>query len=181
MWSAVKQKGTVCTSLNMCTRLKCSVTKSCKFISRVKHHCWHTRSAAGTTVAAHVSMSDDKETGKLWRTCHKTVSRNCFGISVTPIVNRQNSSERLSASLVLASATLLIRAIRVGGLCLQPQKSHVQMTEPLQTSSACHSNGAGAVGTQMDVLVLSTSQEQSLDVLRFPRGCGGRDVLSFAW
>ena len=48
------------------------------------------------------------------------------------------------------------------------------MTEPLQTSSACHSNGARAVGTQMDVHVLSTGQE----LLRFTRGRGGRDVLS---
>ena len=30
------------------------------------------------------------------------------------------------------------------------------MTEPLQTSSACHTNGARAVGTQMDVHVLIT-------------------------
>ena len=51
------------------------------------------------------------------------------------------------------------------------------MTEPLQTSSACHSNGTSAVGTQMNVHVLSTSQKQSLDVLRFTRGCGGCDVL----
>ena len=36
------------------------------------------------------------------------------------------------------------------------KKSHVQMTEPLQTSSACHTNGARAVGTQMDVHVLIT-------------------------
>ena len=53
------------------------------------------------------------------------------------------------------------------------------MTLPLQTPSACHTNGARVVGTQMDVHVLSTSQEQSLDVRRFTRGCGGRDVLSF--
>ena len=48
---------------------------------------------------------------------------------------------------------------RGGSLCLQPRKSHVQMTEALQTPSACHSNGTSAVGTQMDVHVLSTSQE----------------------
>ena len=35
---AVKQKGTVCASRKMCSGLKESVTKSCKFISRVKHH-----------------------------------------------------------------------------------------------------------------------------------------------
>ena len=65
--------------------------------------------------------------------------------------------------------------ILAGGLRLQRQKSQVQMTQPLQTSSACHTNGARAVGTQMDLHVLSTSQEQSLDVLRFTRGCGGRE------
>ena len=38
MWSTVRQKGTVCASRKMCARLKGSVTKSCKFISRVEHH-----------------------------------------------------------------------------------------------------------------------------------------------
>ena len=190
-----------------------SVAKSCKIISRVKHHKQRIMLAPPArlraprpkpldihtvgirfrhvcmqnlmAVAAPVSMSDDTKTGKLWRTCHRTVSRNCFGISVTPIFNRQNSSDRLSAGLVLASATfsgpgtLLVRTFLLAVSACKPQKSLVQMTEPLQTSSACHTNGARAVGTQMDVHVLSTSQEQSLYVLRFTRGCGGRDVLSF--
>ena len=52
-----------------------------------------------------------------------------------------------------------------GSLCLQPQKSHVQIAEALQTSSACHSIGTGAVETQMNVHVLSARHEQSLDVL----------------
>ena len=56
------------------------------------------------------------------------------------------------------------------GLCLQPQKSHVQMTEAWQTSFACHSNGTSAVGTHTNVHVLSARQEHSLDVLRFTRG-----------
>ena len=34
-------------------------------------------------------------------------------------------------------------------------------------------------GTRMDVQVLSTSKDQSLDVLRFTCGCGGRDLFSF--
>ena len=38
MWAVVRQKGTVCASRKMCSKLKGSVTKSCKFISRVKHH-----------------------------------------------------------------------------------------------------------------------------------------------
>ena len=38
VWSDVRQKGTVCASRKICTGLKGSVTKSCKFISRVKHH-----------------------------------------------------------------------------------------------------------------------------------------------
>ena len=38
MWSAVRQTGTVRASRKMCSRLKGSVTKSCKFISSVKHH-----------------------------------------------------------------------------------------------------------------------------------------------
>ena len=37
MWSAVNQKETVRASQKMCSGLKDSVTKSCKFISRVKH------------------------------------------------------------------------------------------------------------------------------------------------
>ena len=37
---------------------------------------------------------------------YRTASRNCFGISVTPIFDGQNSSERLSAGFVLASATV---------------------------------------------------------------------------
>ena len=38
MWSVVRQKGTVRASRKMCSGLKDSVTKSCKFISGVKHH-----------------------------------------------------------------------------------------------------------------------------------------------
>ena len=38
MWSVVRQKQTVRGSRKMCSRLKDSFTKSCKFISRVKHH-----------------------------------------------------------------------------------------------------------------------------------------------
>ena len=38
MWSAVREKGTVRASRKMCSGLKGSVTKSCKFISRVEHH-----------------------------------------------------------------------------------------------------------------------------------------------
>ena len=38
MWSVVRQKETVRASRKMCSGLKDSVTKSCKFISRVKHH-----------------------------------------------------------------------------------------------------------------------------------------------
>ena len=53
------------------------------------------------------------------------------------------------------------------------------MTYSLQTFCACHTNDVRAVGTQIDVHVLSTSQEQSLDVLRFTRDFGDRDVLSF--
>ena len=86
---------------------------------------------------------------------------------------------RFGVSHVFRTKHLADSNVLAGGLCLQPQKPHVQMTEPLQTSSACHSNGTRAVGTQMDVHVLSTSQKQSLDVLRFTRGCGGRDVLCF--
>ena len=71
MWSAVRQKGTGCTSRMMCTGLKGSVTKSCKFISKPNdihavgigiHHVCLQNLMAG---AAHVSMSDDTETGKL--------------------------------------------------------------------------------------------------------------------
>ena len=51
------------------------------------------------------------------------------------------------------------------------------MTEALQTSLVCHSNGTSSVGPQMDVHVLSTSKEHILDVLRFTRGCGGREIL----
>ena len=36
-WPAVRQKGTVRASRKMCSGLKGSVTKPCKFISRVKH------------------------------------------------------------------------------------------------------------------------------------------------
>ena len=36
MWSVVRQKGTVRASRKMCSWLKDSVTKSCKFISGVK-------------------------------------------------------------------------------------------------------------------------------------------------
>ena len=53
----------------------------------------------------------------------------------------------VGVSHVLRTWHLADSNILVGRLCLQPQKSHVQMTEPLQTSSACHSNGARAVGT----------------------------------
>ena len=126
--------------------------------------------------AARVSMSDDTD-----------ASRHCFGISVTPIFDRQNSSERLSANFVFASATfsgpstLLIRTF-VSSILRETLAQMVRLVshlllKPLQTSSACHSSGTRAVGTQTDVHVLSTSQKQSLDVLRFPRGCGGRDVL----
>ena len=66
-----------------------------------------------------------------------------------------------------------------GNLSLQPRTSHVQMTEALQTSCACHSDGTGAVGTQVNVHVLSASLSQSLDVLRSTRGCCGGDVLGF--
>ena len=38
MWLAVGQKETVRVSRKMCSRTKDSVTKSCKFISRVEHH-----------------------------------------------------------------------------------------------------------------------------------------------
>ena len=38
MWSVVRQKGTVRASRKMGSGLKGSVTKSCKFTSRVKHH-----------------------------------------------------------------------------------------------------------------------------------------------
>ena len=38
MWSVVRQKETVRPSRKMCSGLKDSVTKSCKFISWVKHH-----------------------------------------------------------------------------------------------------------------------------------------------
>ena len=38
MWSAVKQKGTTLASWKLCTGLTKSATKSCKFISGVKHH-----------------------------------------------------------------------------------------------------------------------------------------------
>ena len=38
LWSVVRQKGTVRASRKMGSGLKGSVTKSCKFTSRVKHH-----------------------------------------------------------------------------------------------------------------------------------------------
>ena len=38
VWSEVRQKGTVCASRKICTGLKGSVTKSCKFISWGKDH-----------------------------------------------------------------------------------------------------------------------------------------------
>ena len=38
MWSVVRQKETVRASRKVCSGMKDSVTKSCKFISRVKHH-----------------------------------------------------------------------------------------------------------------------------------------------
>ena len=38
VWSVVRQKETVRASRRMCSGLKDSVTKSCKFISRIKHH-----------------------------------------------------------------------------------------------------------------------------------------------
>ena len=38
MWSVVRLKETVRASRKMCSGLKNSITKSCKFISRVKHH-----------------------------------------------------------------------------------------------------------------------------------------------
>ena len=67
-------------------------------------------------VAARVCMSCDTETGNCGELVAK-LHRNCFGICVTPILSRQNSSERLSAGSVLASATfsgpgtLLIRTL----------------------------------------------------------------------
>ena len=88
---------------------------------------------------------------------------------MAPILIRQNSSERLSAGFVFESAkfsdpdTLLIRTRFGGSFSLPPQISHVQMTEALQTSSACHSNGTSAVGTQVNVHVVSASRELSLD------------------
>ena len=94
MWSAVRQKGTVRASRKTCSGLKGPVTKSYKFISRVKHHkqrkmfasplgcglpdqsrLTFTLSGSGLITfacknlmagAAHVSMSDDTDTGKLW-------------------------------------------------------------------------------------------------------------------
>ena len=51
------------------------------------------------------------------------------------------------------------------------------MTEALQSSPAFHFNGTRAAGTRMDVNVLSTSMDQSLDVLRFTRSCGGRNQI----
>ena len=162
----------------MCTELKGSATKFCKFISRVKllkaytfgtparlraimptssdilavriviHH---VRSQNLMAVAARVCMGCDTETGNCGRICHKTAPRNSFGICVTPILIRQNSSERLSAGLVLASATfsgpgtLLIRTLLAAVSACNQKKSQVQMTESLQTSPACHSNGSSTV------------------------------------
>ena len=124
MWSAVKQKGTVCVAEDVhrveqfshkivqvhqwgrTPQTACHVGTPARLRAPTpKPNDKHAVHVCLIAVAAHVSMSDDTETGKLWRTCHRTVSRNCFGISVTPIFNRQNSSKRLSAGLVLASAT----------------------------------------------------------------------------
>ena len=56
MWSAVREKGTVRASRKMCSGLKGSVTKSCKFISRVNTmnsvSCEHHRSAADSQTKA---------------------------------------------------------------------------------------------------------------------------------
>ena len=93
MWSVVRQKETVRASRKMCSGLKDSVTKSCKFISREKHNKQRKnvgiparlRTIRPKTIdilavgivthhvclqnmkagASHVIMNDDTETGRL--------------------------------------------------------------------------------------------------------------------
>ena len=102
-------------------------------------------------------MSWDTETAL--RAGHKTVSRICFGISVTPMFVRQSSSERRSAGFVLASATfsglgtLLIRTFLWAVSCC----SHKNRTFRCRRRRKPDSNGARAVGAQIDADVLTAS------------------------
>ena len=65
MWSAVRQQGTVRASRKMCSRLKSSVTKSCKFNRRVKHK-------------KQRIMSAEKEKQKKEKKKGKEASKECF-------------------------------------------------------------------------------------------------------
>ena len=94
-------------------------------------------------VAAHVSMSDDTETGKLRRTCLQDGTTKLFRdlcdahIQSTELERTLVCRFGVGVSHVLQTWHLADPNILTGGLCLQPQKSHVQMTEALQTFFAC--------------------------------------------
>ena len=159
--------------LHVWTKLNgCRDVKNCEHLQR--------RDVQLMSVAARVcvSVTQRQETDT-------NLSQNCFTKLFWDLI-RQNSSKRWFASMVLASATfsgpgsLLIRTrLAVVSACNHFQ-SHVLMTEALQNPLLL-SNPMALVlsGTRMDVHVLSTSMDQSLDVLRFTCGCGGRDLFSF--
>ena len=98
---------------------------------------------------------------------------------------RENSSERQSAGLVLASATfsgpgtLLIRTrLAAVSACNHRNRTSRQRRRcrPLLLGTP---TAPVLSEHKMNVHVLSARHEQSLDVLRFTRGCCGLDVISF--
>ena len=68
----------------------------------VVHPVWSQELDGCRGACVHERETETRNGGEL---VTKLQHENCFGICVTAILIRQNSSERLSASLVLASAT----------------------------------------------------------------------------
>ena len=130
------------------------------------------------TVAARVCMSVTQR-----QETEENLSQNCITKMFRDLRDTHAHSTELERSSACKFGVSVSHVLRTwyfadsnalgGSLCWQPQRSHVQMAETLQTSPASHSSGTSAVGTYMTVHVLSARHEQSLDVLRFTRGCCG--------
>ena len=163
-----------------------------------REKCWHSRSTAGlhSNVVWH-SRCQNRDSSrlftkldgcrgecvhelwhrvkKLWTICHKTASRNCFGICVTSTLIRRNSSELLQVWCWRQSRSQDLI------LCWFEHAWRKFLLATTKIARPDDGSVANLSWAQMDVHMLSTSQEKSLDVRRFARGCGGRDILSFAW
>ena len=137
------------------------------------------------SVASRVRVRDT-ETGIQIRTCQATVSRNCLGIGTTSHVAATDFERTfvcwfgVGVGNVLCAGHFADANTFSGDLCSQPEKSYDQITEALQSSSACDANVTSTVGEQVDVHALSTSQEQSLNILGFTCCCCSCNVLGLA-